>query len=331
MKDNLRAHKEKTAIRNSQICGDFLIVEFLIALERLGIFAKISKGETFSAAQLAREHFLNFGLILAVCEFLSEQEVFEKLEEDSFRFSTVDPAIKNFINYFLAYRELYNFLDQIIAGKRTYEEYFLREEVRYKEGRYASSVLPTLLPRFKELGVHSILDVGGNIPLMRALSEEMPSCRYITIEDSPLVADEMREIMDGLFHGGSTTVLRANAAKPGDFAGKIGSVQAIVGITAFHDLCEKNDLASLLAEYKNFFTGSRLFIVEFNIPDWDVLRREPKGVARYIAAISKITHHFKGNTMPQPKEVWLEAIGASGWHLVRAKEMAPNLIIFECE
>ena len=331
MKDDFRVHKERTAIHNSQICGDFLIVEFLMALEQLGILAKISNGETFSAAQLVHEYSLNSGLFFAVCEFLSEQEVFEKLGEDSFRFSTVDPAIKNFINYFLAYRELYNSLDQVIAGKRTYKEDFLREEVRYKEGRYASSVLPTLLSRFKELGTQSILDVGGNIPLMRALSEEMPFCRYITIEKSSSVVEEMREIMAGLLHEGSTTVLRANAAKPDDFAGKIGSVQAIVGVTAFHDFCEKNDLVSLLAEYKKFFTGSRLFIVEFNIPDWDALRREPRGVARYIAAISKITHHFKGNTTPQPKEVWLEAIEASGWNLVRVKEMTPNLIIFECE
>ncbi len=331
MKDDLRAHKEKMAIRNSQICGDFLIVEFLMALERLGIFLKVSDGEAFSAAEIAREYTLSHGLFLASCEFLSEQEVFEKLGEDSFRFLTADPAIKNFINYFLAYRELYNSLDQVIAEKRTYEEYFLREEVRYKEGRYASSALPALLSRFKELGARSILDVGGNIPLMRALSDEVPHCRYVTIEDNPSVVEGVREIAAGLFHGEPATVIHANAAKPGDFAGKIGSVHAIVGITAFHDFCEKNDLISLLAEYKKFFTRSRLFMVEFNIPDWDVLRREPRGVARYIAAISKITHHFKGNTMPQPKEVWLEAIGASGWRLVRVKEMAPNLIIFECE
>lgn len=331
MKDDIRAHKEKMAIRNSQICCDFLIVEFLMALERLGIFSKVSDGEAFSAAEIAREYTLKHGLFLASCEFLSEQDVFEKLGEGSFRFPTADSAIKNFINYLLAYRKLYNSLSQVIAGKRTYEKDFLREEVRYKEGRYASSALPTLLSRFKELGARSILDVGGNIPLMRALSGEMPRCRYVTIEDNPLVADEIREIVAGLFHGEPAMVIHASAAKPVDLFREIGSVQVIVGVTAFHDFCERNDLASLLAEYKKIFTESRLFIVEFNIPDWDVLRHEQKAVARYIAAISKITHHFKGSTTPQPKDVWLKAINASGWHLVRAKEMAPNLIIFECE
>ena len=306
--------------------------ELLMALEKLGLFAYANDHPALSAPAAARELKLRPDLLLAACDFLAEENIFEKTGPDTFRLAVdYHLVLEAQNNYFLAYKAVYESFAELLDGSRTYGKDVVRDATRLGFGTRRS--IPFLVQRFKELGIRTALDIGcGRGNFLFALAEAIPGFRGIGIEIDRATVAFAEERIKTSPRRESIKVFEGDAAHPELFPKEAEAAEAFYGVAIFHELKKSGKLVPAFREYKKKLPRAKFFLIEFDTPPWDELLREPDTQLRHEAAQYLLTHYFTEQGLPQAKADWVKTLKEAGWDVRAVHDDLPmRLTVFECE
>lgn len=315
--------------RNLALEEHFLLTEIFMALEKTGFNGYATAHPEISIVRAASELGLRNDLLEAVCEFLAEKSILHKVGQGIFRKSDDYAATQGPIYFLLAYKSICESLAELLTGSKIYGKDIVRD-ARYL-GTGTKLIFPLLAKIFKARGIKSVLDLGcGNGAFLLTLAAILPDFRGIGIEiDKPTINEAEASILAspyknsiGIFHG--------DAGHPESFPVQTDPAEAIIGIGMFHEFRKDGTLVPILNRYKARFPRSRLFLVEFDTPDWDELRQRPQTPERKSASIYRFLHYFSEQGLPQSKSDWVRTINSSEWKIDAIHDGPNRLVAFEC-
>jgi len=316
-----------------RIFSDFIVGEILLALEENGILGMIATGNPFSIQTVARGAGINENKLRAACDFLSEQELCEKLSADRYRLIGAYDDIKSSVDFFLAYKPAYESLAGLLNGSTRYGSDIMRNGIYYRRALDAivAHSFPFLLIRFNELGVKRVTGIGANaLGFLRvALNELRPdACVGVVSDEERVELEDERSARSRSFE--DIRIVQGELEHPEQFSVE-APAEALVSVAVFHDFRPEDRLRAVLGEYKRAFPSSRMFLLEFDVQDQDGMRGGGASPARHLASVSRLTHALKEEIRPWPMSEWTRAIGRSPWRLAQAKKFESGLVIYECE
>jgi len=317
-----------------QIFSDFIVGELLLALEENGVLGMIANENPFSVRTVAKETGVNGDMLRAACDFLAERGLCEKVNADRYRLLGMYDDIKSSANFLLAYKTMYESLAGLMNDSRRYGSDIKRNGICYRRGLDAmvAHAFPSLLARLGELGVKRITGIGANaLGFLRVASEEIRPAACIGVVSGEERAELEKERERNAQSGAGIEIVKGDPEHPERFPADARTADALLGVAVFHDFRPEDALITVLDSYKKAFSGARLFILEFDVPDRNDLRDHGTPSARYMASVSRLTHALKKEIGPWPMSKWTRAIGRSSWRLAQAKKFESGLVIYECE
>lgn len=316
--------------RNLDLEEGFLIAEIFMALKKTGFTAYADAHREFFVMCAAEELRLRSDLLEALCEFLAEKGVMRKTGPGTFRAESRFFADQGPVPFLLAYKTVCNSLAGLLDGSTTYGKDVARD-ARYL-GTGTKLIFPILGEIFKTRGIRTVLDLGcGNGAFLLTLAATLPGFRGTGIDiDAPTVKEASAALRVSPYND-SIRIREGDVRHPELFPPDVGEPEALVGMGIFHEFRKDGSLIPLLNRYKTRFPKARLFLVEFDTPGWDELRRKPEGPKRRSAAVYRFLHHVSEQGMPQSKDEWQKTLGETTWRVVGSHHGPNRLTAFECQ
>lgn len=299
----------------------------LMELERLNVLGALAGAESFSAGAAAQWG-IDARAFETMCLFLSEHSFFQR-HPRGFAFAPAEYYVTRLAaNFLLAYRAMYEASRGLLDGSAVYGRDVVRDGSFLKNtGSYADMAIYRISERLRALGSTNVLDVGcGGGDLLCSLARSVPHFRGtgIDMDAAALEACAHRT-------GAMCATLKADGSAPNSFFEQVPQdIDVITSLALFHEFRKERDVAGILAEYKVCFPRARFFLVEFDVPSWQVLRAEPFSLGREIAGFYLITHHMSEQGLPQTAEAWQHDFRRAGWRVENTHRVFNRLSILEC-
>lgn len=312
--------------------NDFIVAEFIVALEALGVLAYAAKHFTFAADRAADEFHLDKELFQETLEYLSEEGIFEVVKAEVFRLAVPYPPLKFMANSVLVNKRTVEALAPLIKGALVYGRDIVKNDryLKNTEGLILGAV-PILVARIKELRSTRVVDIGcgrGLGMFLRALAEAMPAVHGIGVEPDADALHETREAIRTSAHDANLSVIEGHPEHPEKLPAKIRDADMLVELGIFHEYRgqQEEKMIPLLERYKRCFPRARFFAVE---PDevW----REPPEIDEYMVPFYRFVHSISNQGFPRSQEDWGDVLTRAGWNVVATHKLPLNLVAYECE
>lgn len=325
-------HVKSITQRYLTLINHFMLAEFIMAFEKFG-FLETGKGGAPLTVATASQKGVRNDLFITACEFLVGERILEKSAPDVYDFA-VDPRHLSWFAYFLlAYKTMLSNMGPLMNGSKQYGRDILRDgSYLRKTGIFTRASIPVLIKRLRELKVGTMLDIGcGGGEILFTFANAMSGVRGIGIDiDESVVAGTRQSAVKHHFSD-RITIAQGDARSPESFPQIAYEADAILGMAVFHEFRRGDGIVPLLKKYKEKFAKAKLFIVEFDAPSWDDLRRDsPDAPQRKLASQYKFIHVFSEQGLPQPRKEWIETFQGAGWRVDAVYEAPICLAIYEC-
>lgn len=308
----------------------FLLAEIFMALEKTGFNAYAARRDEFLITDAASALRLRRDLLEALCEFLAEKNILQKIKPGIFRTTGRFFSDQGPVPFLLAYKNVSESLAELMDGSKQYGAE-VRRDARYL-GTGTKLFFPELARILLRRGIKNVLDLGcGNGSFLSILAGAIPDFRGIGVEIDPLTAEEARQTITASDRRDSVRIITGDVGEPESFPRDTNEAEAITAIGILHEFRKDDSLIPLLNRYKVRFPSARLFLIEFDTPGWKELRQRPHAPERRSAAIYRFLHHFSEQGLPQSEAEWVETIKNTNWKIAGIHRGPARLVAFECQ